>query len=50
MQSLIKYKLEKIKKKNILVQKKDLFELTNSKNTLGIIRFFFNMQLYETCL
>jgi len=37
MQSLIKYKLERIKKKNILVQKKDLFELTNSKNTLGII-------------
>ena len=37
MQSLIQGKLKRIKKKNILVKKKDLFELTNSKNTLGII-------------
>lgn len=37
MQSLIKNKFKEIKKKNILVQKKDLFKLTNSKNTLGII-------------
>lgn len=37
MQGHIKNRLKRIKKKNILVQKKDLFELTNSKNALGII-------------
>ena len=37
MQSIIKDKLKRIKNKNILVQKKHLFELTNCKNTLGII-------------